>query len=640
MKQEQIKLLVIEWANENLYNDFKFRPNQLETIVKIVFDKVNNKAAHHIVQAPTGSGKSYINIIAAGVLFKYFNKQSYILCSDLYLFKQYVDMIEQYNLVDFGTLKGQTGNYMCSKLNKDMRQATCTMCGMSYKKMSDILYDKENTTINKDLRAKFYCVKSCPYMLDRFNAVNSPITIMTYHLFHFQMNVCDTKVDSHGLPIEGQFQYRDYIFCDEAHNIFSIFQNTCRPCIKRDDLNKMRQIFNFYKSLKNDPEKLKIFKRIDENLLQARFSEYWGKMFDVKLSSYDNTILLLNYTRKIVNHIYTIGTRIQSMFATKIKNGFTLTTREHEIYGYVTWLQNYHCYLDDFCRAIEITGFNYTYKQIMNKSEICFGCAKEDGIISQFLLKNVNVNGGSVVCSATIGDKDAFIDNMGYKYQDNSNVEYIDIESSFNFKNSPIFIDDETKVTYNNKKESLPIITNKIIDILIYHKNENGMIQTGSYEISKYVYEALPLYLKHRVLTYSNVKEKTEAIKKIKNDTNYVIMGPSIVEGIDLPGKLCSFVIIAKIPYLSLGDMYVRAKMRIFKKWYNITTMNAILQGIGRGNRFANDKSNVYIIDGCFKRIYAYTKKYWPKYITDRFAYKRIEDVVSLKNSYDNYVAA
>ena len=72
--------------------------------------------------------------------------------------------------------------------------------------------------------------------------------------------------------------------------------------------------------------------------------------------------------------------------------------------------------------------------------------------------------------------------------------------------------------------------------------------------------------------------------------------------------------------------------MKIFKKWYNDTTMNNIIQGIGRGNRFKNDSCTIYILDGCFKRLFSYTKKYWPNYITNRFIYTNIDNYVNSKN--------
>lgn len=130
------------------------------------------------------------------------------------------------------------------------------------------------------------------------------------------------------------------------------------------------------------------------------------------------------------------------------------------------------------------------------------------------------------------------------------------------------------------------------------------------------------------------VEAPTGTGKSIIDNTNYVLMGPTLNEGIDLPGKKCSFIIIEKVPFLSLGDKYVVNKMKIFKKWYNNVAATNIIQGIGRGNRFKDDSCDIYIIDGCFKRLFSYTKQYFPKFITDRFKYIQIEDLYEDEDLY------
>lgn len=640
----EIKSQVSRWAKDHLGEDFVFRPNQLETIVQIVDDKINNNIYHHIIQAPTGSGKSLINIISAGVLWTYYNQKSYILCSDLYLYKQYQDFIDKHNLEDFKYLKGQTGNYYCQKSKLDSRTSICKMAGISYKRLFNIINNqKPETKQEEKIHKLFSCAKSCPYLLERIDAVEAPITLMTYHLFYFQMNVCSQKYDSHGNPIPGQFLHRDQIFCDECHNIPIIMQSRCRPTIKYDDFKKMSKIFNFYKYLKsNSKRQLKVFDKIpNDNEILSRFKIYWKQMLDKSLDSYNNTITLLNYTHKLVDIIATIGSRIQGIFGTKVRNGLNLNDKEKEIYQEICWLQNYHCYLDDFARAIEISGFHYTYKQIQNGPIVNFGTVKEDGIIYLFLL-NHGLQ-GTTLTSATIGNINSFKENCGYKYFEeytnkqtdensknitNSNVNYINIPSNFNFDYSPIYIDLEDKMTFKNKKKAIIPITNKINKILFSHQDENGIIQTGSYENAQNIYNLIDPSQKHRILIYKNTQEKKEYLSKITKASNFVIIGPSLNEGIDLPGELCTFIIIAKIPYLSLADKYVTSKMKIFKKWYNETTVNNIIQGIGRGNRFDNDWSSIYILDGCFKRLYSYTKKSWPSFITSRFEYGQIDEIL------------
>ena len=82
--KEYIKELVIQWALDNISNDFEFREYQLDSIINILYNILNHKHRNYIVEAPTGSGKSLINIISAGVLADHFDMTSYILCSDLF----------------------------------------------------------------------------------------------------------------------------------------------------------------------------------------------------------------------------------------------------------------------------------------------------------------------------------------------------------------------------------------------------------------------------------------------------------------------------------------------------------------------------------------------------------------------------
>lgn len=76
----EVEYNVEEWTKKNLGNEFEFRENQLEVISKIIKNCISeNGVQSHMVQAPTGSGKSIILIVSACVLAEYYDKRSYLL---------------------------------------------------------------------------------------------------------------------------------------------------------------------------------------------------------------------------------------------------------------------------------------------------------------------------------------------------------------------------------------------------------------------------------------------------------------------------------------------------------------------------------------------------------------------------------
>lgn len=97
-----------------------------------------------------------------------------------------------------------------------------------------------------------------------------------------------------------------------------------------------------------------------------------------------------------------------------------------------------------------------------------------------------------------------------------------------------------------------------------------------------------------------------------------ILIGPTLVEGIDLPGEQCRFIIILKVPYPTIVDDYVKNKIKLFPMWYNSITSNTIIQGIGRGVRSQDDYCVTYILDACFLSLYNSTKTQYPEELQKR----------------------
>ena len=63
-----------------------------------------------------------------------------------------------------------------------------------------------------------------------------------------------------------------------------------------------------------------------------------------------------------------------------------------------------------------------------------------------------------------------------------------------------------------------------------------------------------------------------------------------------------------KISVEEFLNFLVKEKIKLFPLWYNSTTSNEIIQGIGRGVRFDGDWCVSYILDACFWKLYLDTQ--------------------------------
>lgn len=629
-----IETQVKEWVLENIDSNFVFREHQLEVIVDIISNIVNEKQNTHtqIIEAPTGSGKSLIAIISAGVLLDFYKKTSYILCSDLYLWNQYESFIKSHKPINdkYGRLKGQTGNYHCFINDEDIRHADCRIAKIAWR----TLFDKTSAK-----RAGYECARYCDYVKARRKAMMSGVTLMTYQLYLYMINIVNKK-DS---PGQSPFDRRDVIFCDECHNIPKLVQSQYSPTIKFADLEKLlflykynqkffindlfaKEILGDNKSLvgtenSEDKDELTNLNEYWENeeCLVNDFNSIWGIMCDEKTSKEKNLEAINNYVKLVMSFRATVDT-IDSSLAIKKEGKLAISKEDMGNFKGASWWHNYCCSLADFNTAINECGYQYLIKTNSIKNDtkeivVTYNCAKEDYMCFNYLLKTSE---NRVLLSATVGLKEAFDENLGIRFtEEESNLKKI--PSTFDFSKSPIYYYNKYKLSYTEKNESIkhlkPILYNLLINKCNAYK---GIIQTASYDLAKEFVKDAPYELKSRLLLYENSSEKTSFIKKHEKSKNTILIGPSLSEGIDLPGDLCRFIIILKVPYASLKDKLVKAKMELFPHWYKADASNTIIQGIGRGNRSKDDWCVTYIVDGCFGQLYTATKEQYPKELQNR----------------------
>lgn len=602
------------WVNTFIGPDFKFREYQFETIVDICMNILNGTQQTQIIEAPTGSGKSLLNIISAGVLAEYYDRTSYILVSDLFLWKQYEDFIIQRPKLksSFGILKGQTGNYLCAKNNEDLRNADCRMANLNWGK----LFSKSTAE-----DCGYSCAATCPYVKARKHAVKSKVVVMTYQLYHYMINVVsETQTKS-------SFSRRNIIFCDECHNIPKIVSGCFTPELKASDLAHFKRLYKYAHDLQIDKQQMDLFGSpigddeplIDPKLTEMDIVKRYGQIFKTLSNLQTSNIEVeqtINDYLNLLDMFAPIVEQIEEELAYKkqeLRKEFV--KGEVTLYKSCSWYRNCRCLWSDFAMAIDEVGSEYVIRNVsesrnLNELLVTFTCVKEDFVVSQYLL---GTTPNRVMMSATLGGIDAFTENIGTKYLDNTDYEYTQIPSTFDFTKSPIYFLNRHKMSYKEKDLSMTKL--KPIIYKICGENfvgQKGMIQTGSYANAKEIYDSAPADIKSRMLLYNNSKEKDTMIvlHQMRKDT--ILIGPTLVEGIDLPGDHCRFIVILKVPYPIIVDDYVKRKMELFPLWYNSTTSNTIIQGIGRGNRYTDDYCTTYILDACFSSLYAATRSQYP----------------------------
>lgn len=554
-------LFYIEERAKNRFGDFVFRKNQKETICEIILSFFNN-VDNFILQAPTGSGKSIIALLVSDVLQYYFDLSGYILVSDLGLLRQYgKDIIK--NFKDFAILEGQN-NYYCDENNMPFNMGFCKMSG--YKSYNSII-------------TSFTCAETCPYICARQNAIDSKVVLTTYQGWFTQRNYVAEIMGADSIDLLYPFKQRDFIICDEAHKITEIFQQQFAPTISFEDVKKINNI------IINVIAKTSKYISVNDSLL--------NKQLNSLLITNDNE-KLFNYLKEYRHYLKEIEEVLNDLVISfkKVKK---LNTEAKILLNNCMWFNEYANKIKEYIKIIDKSGYDCIVKNKIDNNTIVLYCLDEELIMKEHFHNRI---GNCLYMSATIGEINNYCKNVHIE-----KGSFLDIPSNFDFTKSPIYYINKYKLSYDKKEFSLPKILNIIEEIINSRNNYKGIIQTGSYEFSKYLYDNIFNEYKDRIILYEDTNDKRNKLEEFEDSKNKILVGPSLIEGIDLKDDLCRFIIIMKIPYPSLGDKFVAKKFEVDKNWYMWKTTNSILQGVGRGVRNENDWCETYIVDGTFDNI-------------------------------------
>lgn len=197
-----------------------------------------------------------------------------------------------------------------------------------------------------------------------------------------------------------------------------------------------------------------------------------------------------------------------------------------------------------------------------------------------------------LLCSATIFREDSKL--LGI---DDSDCTFHEVSSSFSWRRRPFIYYPTTppiKCDHSMGDGERKIWIDRL-DQLMTIEPGKGIIQSRSYDRAEDILSRSKLH--KQIIAYDRSTSR-EAIEKFKSSpAPCTLIGPTIEEGEDFPGELCSYVIWPKVPFLNLKDPFISRMKEKDKEYANREVCRSIIQGSLRGMRFDLDWCRIWMID-------------------------------------------
>lgn len=505
--------------NPEVMHHFPFtnpRDGQLETVSEIL-DAIGKGYKYIILEAGTGTGKSAIAATLASI-----SESSYILTITKQLQDQYLR-----DFTNFRVVKGRS-NFNCCKYRNALLPKPCSegKCIIEGYECKYSLKNRKNEITQSN---------TCPYYYQKYLALNSKAVISNYQYLFLELNYVK------------DFQKRDLMICDEAHNLEAMLMDQLTLEFSKEDL---------------------------EEYLHFELSE--EVIGELDTQNYNRWMSFINeiqeeYTRELI--------KLESLEKDELLEKIAFI--KHQISDCRRFTDNLmidpESWIFDFDDSTEIAQFK-PLKVNHYAKETLFEYA--DTVLFM---------------SATVLDCDLFSEWLGISSDE---IYAIRRKSPFDINRNRIIAYNDHNLSRNFIRINAPKTISAINEILQKHENEKGIIHTVSGRCMDYLLENID---SSRLIGHDAKNRQEQLEKFIDSNDSSVFVSPSMGEGVDLPGDLCRFQIIYKIPYPDWGDKQVNRRAGIDPDWYDFKTCLALVQTHGRGMRDEDDYCTTYVIDSRFR---------------------------------------
>jgi Rad3-related DNA helicase len=253
------------------------------------------------------------------------------------------------------------------------------------------------------------------------------------------------------------------------------------------------------------------------------------------------------------------------------------------------------------------------------RGKLVLACVNPSWIIRHYLF---SMGTKILLMSATMGSKETLCELLNLPDTD---IKQFEVQSDWEFKerDNIYTVPLVSLAAFDKDKQprdltnDLDQAANAITSIAKLYKDARGLVFTTSYAQVQAIKSRLQDH--SRFIFHERGQKLNDLLKELKYRDRAILISPSIYEGIDMKHEYCRFQIFIKLPWPSLVSrtdktIYMRHPTRMVNKmWINL------VQGIGRGKRFHNDWSTIFILDKKFNFWKNRSKKHpLVKRISDR----------------------
>lgn len=151
------------------------------------------------------------------------------------------------------------------------------------------------------------------------------------------------------------------------------------------------------------------------------------------------------------------------------------------------------------------------------------------------------------------------------------------------------------------------LLAREIERVAALHPGVRTLVHSVSYDLTRFLQANLDIGRSRPLLCVTSTRERDIQLEHFRELESAVLIAPGFDRGLDLAHDLCRVAVWTKVPFPSLGDPQVSARLygsgHAGRDWYAMETIATLVQGAGRVVRGESDWGLTYILDAQMSRI-------------------------------------